>query len=260
MRVVVLDHAEQVATFAAGVFAEQVIRKPNSVLGLATGSTPLGTYRKLIEWHREKALCFRQVTTFNLDEYYGLPAEHEQSYRRFMNESLFDHIDIDKKQTHVPSGIAVDIRAEMLAYERAIAAAGGIDLQLLGIGTDGHIAFNEPGSSLASRTRLKTLTRRTRHDNARFFGSLDQVPKVAITMGIGTILESRRILLLACGAGKAEAIARSVEGPISAMCPGSALQLHADVTIVLDKEAAQRLTQLEYYADSELNLSELGKV
>jgi glucosamine-6-phosphate deaminase len=253
MRVVVLDSADAVAQFATEMFIEQIKAKRNSVLGLATGSTPLGTYRRLIEAYRAARVSFRDVTTFNLDEYVGLEPTHEQSYRRFMHESLFEHIDIDPSRTHVPLGIAADMESETAAYEKAIVAAGGIDLQLLGIGTDGHIAFNEPGSSLASRTRVKTLTRRTRQDNARFFGSFDLVPKLALTMGIGTILDSRQVLLLACGAGKATAIAQTVEGPITAMCPGSALQLHRRAIVVLDKEAAQNLTQLEYYADCELN-------
>jgi glucosamine-6-phosphate deaminase len=260
MRVVVLENADAVAQFAADFFVRQVKQKPNSVLGLATGSTPLGTYRKLIEAYQAGRVSFKDVTTFNLDEYYGLEPTHEQSYRRFMRESLFDHIDIDHSRTHVPLGIATDVDAETNAYEAAIVATGGIDVQLLGIGTDGHIAFNEPGSSFASRTRLKTLTRRTRQDNARFFGSLDLVPKLALTMGIGSILDARQLLLLACGEGKAEAIAKSVEGPVSAICPGSALQLHRRAIVVLDKGAAKGLSQLEYYADCEMNLNELTKV
>lgn len=260
MRVVVLENADAVAQFAADFFVRQLKRKPNSVLGLATGSTPLGTYRKLIEAYQAGRVSFKDVTTFNLDEYFGLAPTHEQSYRRFMRESLFDHIDIDHSRTHVPLGTADDVDAETNAYEAAIEKAGGIDVQLLGIGTDGHIAFNEPGSSFASRTRLKTLTRRTRQDNARFFGSIDLVPKLALTMGIGSILEARQLLLLACGEGKAEAIAKSVEGPIAAICPGSALQLHRQAIVVLDKGAAKGLAQLEYYADCEMNLNELTKV
>lgn len=260
MRVVVLENADSVAQFAADFFVQQVKRKPNSVLGLATGSTPLGTYRKLIEAYQAGRVSFKDVTTFNLDEYYGLEPTHEQSYRRFMRESLFDHIDVEPSRTHVPLGTANNVEAETEAYEAAIVAAGGIDVQLLGIGTDGHIAFNEPGSSFASRTRLKTLTRRTRQDNAGSFGSPDLVPKLALTMGIGSILEARQLLLLACGEGKAEAIAKSVEGPVSAICPGSALQLHRRAIVVLDKGAAKGLSQLEYYADCEMNLNELTKV
>lgn len=260
MRVVVLENAEAVAQFAADFFVKQVNRKPNSVLGLATGSTPLGTYRKITEAYKAGRVSFKSVTTFNLDEYFGLEPTHEQSYRRFMRESLFDHIDVDPAKTHVPLGSTQDVEAETSTYEAAIVAAGGIDLQLLGIGTDGHIAFNEPGSSFASRTRLKTLTRRTRQDNARFFGSIESVPKMALTMGIGTILDAQQLLLLACGEGKAEAIARSVEGPLSSICPGSALQLHPRATVVLDKGAAQGLVQLEYYADCEVNHNEVSKV
>ncbi len=260
MRVVVLENAEAVAQFAADLIVRQVNGKPNSVLGLATGSTPLGTYRKLIEAYQGGRVTFKSVTTFNLDEYFGLEPTHEQSYRRFMCESLFNHIDIDLAKTHVPLGSSDDVEQETAGYEQAIRVSGGIDLQLLGIGTDGHIAFNEPGSSLASRTRLKTLTRRTREDNARFFGSLDGVPKMAITMGIGTIMESRQLLLLACGEGKAEAIAKSIEGPISSICPASVLQWHRQAIVVLDKGAARSLSQLEYYADCEANLKEVAKV
>jgi glucosamine-6-phosphate deaminase len=260
MRVVVLENAEAVAEFAALQFIQQLANKPDSVLGLATGSTPLGTYGKLISAHRDGRISFKRVKTFNLDEYLGLSPDHSQSYHRFMRESLFDHIDIQSSGTRVPRGDVSDVDKETHEYERAIQAAGGIDLQLLGIGTDGHIAFNEPGSSLASRTRVKTLTRRTREDNARFFGSFDEVPKMALTMGIGTILESRSILLLACGEGKADAIQKTVEGPVTSLVPGSALQLHPQVTIAVDIKAASKLSQLEYYADCERNRTELGKV
>src|SRR4029078_11769993 len=177
--------------------------KPKCVLGLATGSTPLGLYRELIRLHRDEGLDFSRVVTFNLDEYVGLGPTHPQSYRYFMQSNLFDHINVDVRNTHVPDGRALDFESHCEQYERRIKEEGGIDLQVLGIGTDGHIAFNEPGSSLGSRTRLKTLTSETVADNARFFGSEREVPRLAITMGVGTILESRRCLLLAAGHNKA---------------------------------------------------------
>ena len=241
MEVIVKDGYESVSRLAAEMIADQVRMKPRTVLGLATGSTPLGAYRELVRMHREDGLDFSQVVTFNLDEYVGLPATHEQSYRRFMNENLFDLLNIRKENTHVPDGLAEDVAAACDAYEAAIADHGGIDLQLLGIGSNGHIAFNEPGSSLASRTRVKTLTRKTREDNARFFKSIDEVPRHAVTMGIGTVLDARRVILAASGAGKADAVAAAAEGPIAAVCPASILQAHRLVTIIVDKSAASKL-------------------
>jgi glucosamine-6-phosphate deaminase len=258
MRVVVLEDESRVADAVATHFASLIRRKPDAVLGLATGGTPVGAYQRLIELHRRQGLSFRQISTFNLDEYLGLDEDHPQSYRRFMNEQLFDAIDIDKRRTRVPPGRPDDIRIACQKYEDEIVAAGGIDLQLLGIGRDGHIAFNEPGSSLASRTRCSTLAATTILDNARFFGSEDLVPRAALTMGIGTILEAKQIVLMATGAGKAEAIAGSIEGPISSRVPGSALQLHPDVVVYLDAAAAHRLEYLEYYLESERTHRSLG--
>ena len=261
MRIVIQPDASAVATFAAMEIANQVKRKPSSCLGLATGGTPVGAYRELIRLYKTIPVSFAKVTTFNLDEYVGLAAEHPCSYRQFMNENLFQHIDIPLEQTFVPIGDTKDVLEECCAYEERIRSSGGIDLQLLGIGSDGHIAFNEPGSSLASRTRVKTLTRQTRTDNARFFDSMELVPTSAITMGIGTILESRSILLIACGPGKSEAIAAAVEGPLSASLPASSLQMHPCVTLVVDQSAAASLKRVDYYrlSESERMRLELAK-
>jgi len=251
MRVIVEQTPEAVARQSAVIVADLVRRMPRCVLGLATGSTPLGLYKELIRLHREADLDFSRVVTFNLDEYVGLPPDHEQSYRYFMQVNLFDHINIDHRNTFVPDGRALDFEAYCSQYEKMIDDAGGIDLQVLGIGSDGHIAFNEPGSSLGSRTRLKTLTSETVRDNARFFGSEAGVPRLAITMGVGTILESRRCLLLATGDHKARAIRETVEGPVTAQVTASALQLHRDVVCVIDEEAARFLERRDYYREVE---------
>ncbi len=242
MLVLVKDDYDQMSKEAAKIVAALVRRKPDCVLGLATGSTPLGLYKELIRMHKEEGLDFSKVTTFNLDEYVGLPPEHDQSYHYFMWENLFKHINIDPGRVHVPHGMADDVEEHCRWYEERIKKAGGIDLQVLGIGANGHIAFNEPGSSLGSRTRIKTLTEKTRQDNARFFKSIDEVPKYAITMGIGTIMEARQLLLLASGKNKAHAIKITVEGPITAMVPATIVQMHPKATIIVDKEAAAELT------------------
>ncbi len=242
MEVIVKENYEEMSKFAAQLIAEVVRKKPRAVLGLATGSTPIGTYKELIRMHKEEGLDFSQIVTFNLDEYVGLPPDHPQSYRYFMNEQLFNHINIRMENTHIPNGMAKDLKAECEKYEQMIKEAGGIDIQLLGIGANGHIAFNEPGSSLSSRTRIKTLTEKTRQDNARFFDNeINKVPKYAITMGIGTILEARKLILLASGENKADAIARAVEGPITAQCPASIIQFHRNVVVIVDKAAASKL-------------------
>lgn len=248
MEVIVKETYETMSALAAQMIAELVRKKPNCVLGLATGSTPGGTYKELIRLHKSEGLDFSKVRTFNLDEYVGLSPEHDQSYRYFMNDSLFNHINIKKQNTHVPNGMAADIPKACIEYEKGIRKAGGIDLQLLGIGGNGHIAFNEPGSSLGSRTRVKTLDEKTRQDNARFFKSLNEVPRYAVTMGIGTIMEARQLVLLANKENKADAIARTVEGPITAMVPATIVQLHPKATIITDKAAASRLTR-EYPAE-----------
>ena len=261
MRVIVEKEPENVSRWAAAIVSQLIRRKPNCVLGLATGSTPLGLYRELIRMHSEEGLDFSRVSTFNLDEYVGLGPNDEQSYRRFMQSSLFDHINIDPRNTHVPDGRALDFEKTCEQYEQKLRDAGGIDLQVLGIGGDGHIAFNEPGSSLGSRTRLKSLTSETVADNARFFGSIEKVPRLAITMGVGTILESRRCLLLAIGASKAKAIRDAIEGPVTAQVTASALQLHRDVLAVIDEEAARLLERRDYYREVERtqSLLEAGK-
>jgi glucosamine-6-phosphate deaminase len=262
MRVIIEPDAKGVARRAAGMVAQLIRRKPRCALGLATGSSPQGTYGELIRMHREESLDFSQVVTFNLDEYVGLGPDDPQSYRYFMQESLFNDINVKPENTHVPDGLATDFEAYCDGYERQIQDAGGIDLQILGIGTDGHIAFNEPGSSLGSRTRLKSLTGETIRDNARFFGSVERVPRLAITVGVGTILESRRCLLLAIGTAKAAAIRDAVEGAVTAQVTASALQLHREVIVVLDEGAASRLERREYYEEVERtqNLLENGEL
>lgn len=248
MRVVILESAKQVSQRSAKHICQVVEEIPSMTLGLATGGTPVGTYREMIEYYRQGQVSFAQVTTFNLDEYVGLPRNHAQSYYTFMHQQLFEHADFEQSRCHLPDGEAEDLSAACEAYERAIDEAGGIDLQLLGIGTDGHIAFNEPSSSLASRTRVKALTRQTREDNARFFDApAEEVPKLAITMGVGTICEATEILLLATGKGKANAVRDLIEGPVTAQVPASALQLHPHVTVMLDEPAASRLARRDYY-------------
>ena len=238
---------EELSRRAAGSIAAVINAKPNAVLGLATGSSPLGIYRELVRLHKDEGLDFSQVTTFNLDEYVGLSAQHGRSYHHFMRENLFKHINVPPERTHIPSGTTNNYRAFCQWYEDHIRACGGIDVQLLGIGSDGHIAFNEPTSSLASRTRLKTLARQTIEDNARFFDKPEDVPVYAITMGVGTILEARQLVLVASGAGKADAVARMIEGPVTSMVTASALQLHPNADVFLDEAAAANLTMREYY-------------
>jgi glucosamine-6-phosphate deaminase len=257
VRVIVELDSEAASRRAAKFVADLVRKKPHCVLGLATGSTPLPTYRELIRMHKEEGLDFSQVTTFNLDEYVGLSSIHPQSYRQFMQVNLFDQININLSHTNVPDGRALDFENHCRQYEQRIHDAGGIDLQILGIGSDGHIAFNEPGSSLGSRTRLKTLTSETIRDNARFFGGEEKVPRLAVTMGVGTILESRRCILLAFGPHKAAAIRATVEGPVTAQVTASALQLHREVVGIFDEAAASLLVRREYYAEVERAQSQL---
>lgn len=247
MEVIITQTAEEMAVLAADMIERQLLSKPNSVLGLATGSTPVGLYRELIRRHKEKGLDFSQVVTFNLDEYLGLPPSHPQSYRYFMDQHLFNHINVPPGNIHVPYGHADSVLDFCAWYEDQIHRAGGIDIQILGIGGDGHIAFNEPGSSLGSRTRLKTLTQETISDNARFFATMDEVPRFAITMGVGTILEARKILLLANGPKKADIIAQAIEGPITSQVSASALQLHRDAIVLVDDAAGAKLKRADYY-------------
>jgi glucosamine-6-phosphate deaminase len=243
MEIIIQTTPEAATAVAARTIALLVRKKPDAVIGLATGCTPLLLYRQLIEMK----LDWRKVRTFNLDEYVGLAADHPASYHSFMAEHLFRHINIARKNIHIPDGLTRDVPAFCSRYEKQIKEAGGIDLQLLGIGTDGHIGFNEVTSSLASRTRIKTLTSQTRLDNAGFFGGEEKVPHHVITMGIGTIMEARHCLMLAFGRKKARAIAGAVEGAVTAMNPASALQMHPRTTACLDEEAASRLKMSDYY-------------
>ncbi len=248
MEIIIKENGQAASEAAARVVARLVREKPNAVIGLATGSTPLMLYKELIRMHKEEGLDFSRVSTFNLDEYIGLPRDHEQSYYTFMWDNLFSQINIQPENVHIPDGMTDDVPAFCAEYERKIVAAGGIDLQVLGIGSDGHVGFNEPTSSFASRTRIKTLTRQTVADNARFFdGDESQVPHHCITMGIGTIMDARRNLLLAFGEGKADAIADMVEGPVAAIMPASILQHHPDAKIFIDEPAAAKLKLADYY-------------
>jgi glucosamine-6-phosphate deaminase len=243
MEIIIHPTAAGATAIAARMVASLLRVKPDAVLGLATGSTPVALYQELMEM----GLDWSRVTTFNLDEYIGLPRNHPQSYHRFMWENLFRHVNIRPERVHIPDGNAADVPATCQDYENRIADAGGIDLQILGIGTDGHIGFNEPTSSLASRTRIKTLTRRTREDNARFFGSVEEVPHHVITMGIGTIMEARECFLLAFGDSKARVIAETVEGDLTASNPASILQMHPSAKVFLDALAAAHLSRKDYY-------------
>lgn len=246
MEVVIVADADAAGALVADVVGRHVY--PGAVLGLATGSSPLPVYRELIRRHRDEALAFAGARAFLLDEYVGLPREHAESYDSVIRRELTDQIDLDRVDG--PDGEATDIPAEAARYEAAIAGAGGVDVQLLGIGTDGHLGFNEPGSSLGSRTRVKTLTRQTREDNARFFDSVDEVPHHVITQGLGTILEAGHLVLIATGAGKAAAVAAAVEGPVSAFCPASILQLHRRASVVVDEAAATKLQLTDYYRET----------
>ncbi|MGB7344420.1 MAG: glucosamine-6-phosphate deaminase [Pirellulaceae bacterium] len=240
--IIVCDDAEAASLRAANLFAASISSWPDLILGLATGGTPVAMYGHLVRMYNDGLLDFSQIRTFNLDEYIGLAADHPQSYRSFMNQQLFDHVNLDPGNTFLPNGAASDVPAEVARYERLIADSGGIELQLLGIGHNGHIAFNEPGSSRESRTRLVDLTPRTIESNARFFDSIDDVPKQAITMGVETILEAKAIVLLAFGAAKADAVQKAIEGDVDASHPASFLQTHRSVTYVLDREAASLLS------------------
>lgn len=248
MEMIIKENGLDASIAAARVVARLVKEKPNAVLGLATGSTPLILYKELIRMHKEDGLDFSQVTTFNLDEYVGLPREHDQSYHRFMWDNLFSHINILPERVHIPDGMAEDIPHFCETYESAIKAGGGIDIQILGIGSDGHVGFNEPTSSFGSRTRIKTLTQQTVADNARFFdGDKGLVPRHCITMGIGTIMDAHMNIMLAFGEGKAGAIAEMVEGPVAAMMPASILQHHPRAKVFIDHAAAGKLALSDYY-------------
>ncbi len=235
------------AALVARIIVRELRARPHLVLGLATGKTMERVYGHLVRLHREEGLDFSLCRTFNLDEYVGVPPTDPNSYRFYMNHHLFRHVNIDPRNTHVPNGLAENLDAECLHYENVIQQCGGIDLQLLGIGRAGHIGFNEPLSALRSRTRVKALTPTTIRQNAPFFGGEDKMPRRAITMGVGTIMEARRCLLLATGETKAGVLAQAVEGPITSMVSATALQLHPRCTVVADEEAGAKLKEQEYY-------------
>ncbi|HEY0760374.1 MAG TPA: glucosamine-6-phosphate deaminase [Acidisarcina sp.] len=248
MEVIVRPTAAHAADLAVKLIAARLSVKPALVLGLATGRTMEAVYDRLAALHEHDGLSFARCTTFNLDEYIGVTPDSEHSYRYYMNRHLFERVDIDVAGTHVPHGMAADLRAEAERYERLIGQAGGIDLQLLGIGEAGHIGFNEPLSALMSRTRDKALTPATRQQNAVMFGGdVERVPRRALTMGVGTILEARELLLLATGAAKVGILAKAIEGPITSMISASAIQLHPNCKVVLDEAAASELTHRDYY-------------
>ena len=234
------DYAE-LSRLAADKVADTVRSKAGAVLGLPTGSTPLGMYRELISMHKEGKLSFKDVATFNLDEYEGIPKEDENSYYRFMRDNFFSHIDIDKERTNIPDGMSCDVEGECRDYERRIEKAGGIDLMVLGIGNNGHIGFNEPASYYAGITHRVKLHENTIEANSRFFGSIEKVPKYAVTMGIKSIMQCRSIMMLASGKAKADAIKKALEGPITPELPASVLQLHRDLTVIVDEEAGSLL-------------------
>lgn len=242
MRVIITDSYDQLGKQAAQLISDSINEKPKLVLGLATGSTPLGTYKSLIELHQKQQVSFKQVRTFNLDEYLGLGPDHPSSYHYYMYNNLFNQIDINPDNVRIPKGLSEDLDTECADYEKEIKGVGGIDLQILGIGVNGHIGFNEPQTPFGSRTRVVDLAQETIEANARFFDNRADVPRQAISMGIRSIMHARRIVLLANGASKAWAIERSLQGPVTEDVPASVLQLHPDVTVVLDREAAASLT------------------
>ncbi len=251
MEVIICPSSERVGKVAAARAARLAAGiGPRVVLGVATGSSPVQTYQALAGLVEAGELDLSEASAFALDEYVGLPKGHPESYHEVIHRTVTVPLGLDPARVHVPDGFADDLEAAGPAYEAAIEAAGGVDIQFLGVGSNGHIGFNEPSSSLSSRTRVKTLTARTREDNARFFDSLDDVPRHCLTQGLGTIMAARHIILMATGEAKAEAIAAVVEGPITAMWPGSVLQLHEDVTVVVDEAAAARLALQDYYRET----------
>jgi len=241
LKIVVVKDYDALSIMAADIIASQIKSNPNSVLGLATGSTPIGTYKELIKKFKNHKIDFSGVETFNLDEYHPLERENEQSYYHYMNEQLFDHVNVELDRRHIPNGKAQSVQAECDRYERAIADAGGIDLQILGLGTNGHIAFNEPNTHFPVRTHYAPLSQSTTQGNARYFASIDDVPKHAITMGIGTIMASQNILMLISGEAKARIANAVIRGNVDPQVPGSILQLHRSTTVILDEDAAKYL-------------------
>lgn len=248
MKIVIVDNAHDMGIEAARLIAALVRLKPDAVLGLATGSTPLGAYRELVRMHREEALDFSLVRTVNLDEYLGLSGDHPQSYRSFMREHLFSHVNIEPGNSYIPDGLASDVEAECRAYDRRLASLGFCDLQLLGIGTNAHIAFNEPDDSLVAKTHAVQLAIDTIEANQRFFQSRDEVPKQAITLGIRGIMSASKIALLASGKAKARAMKETLTGPVTPRVPASVLQLHRDVTVIADREALSDLDLLDVHS------------
>lgn len=246
-----VENYKEMSKRASEIVARQIRKKPDSVIGFATGSTPLGLYRHLIEKHETRGLDFSKITSFNLDEYIGLPPNHPQSYHHYMWDNLFSKINADRSNVYIPHGMADDIEFFCEWYEQQIENAGGIDLQILGIGGNGHIAFNEPGSSLGSRTRIKTLTEKTVRDNSRFFDRDEDIPRHAITMGIGTIMEAKQLVLLASGENKANAIKNMLEGPVTAMVPATIVQMHRQAHIIVDKAAASKLEYKHHHGIAE---------
>lgn len=247
MEVIIQPKMEAATDLVAWVIAKALRENPLLVIGLATGRTMEAVYARLVRMHREEGLDFSNCRTFNLDEYVGLSGDHRDSYRHYMNHHLFRHVNIDLQNTHLPDGLADNLETECANYEKLITQCGGIDLQLLGIGLNGHLGFNEPLSAFESRTRVKVLSPVTREQNAGLFPSPKQVPNSAITMGVKTILDSRRCLLLATGKNKAEIVAKAIEGPITSMIAATALQLHPECTIILDEAAGSQLKELDYY-------------
>lgn len=246
MEVIIRGHEQECGATVADI-VDRAVRSGATTLGLATGSSPLSVYRELIRRHREEGLTFTDAQAFLLDEYVGLPPSHPQAYAHVIRLDFADHVDIDSARVHGPDGVADDIFAAAAQYDALIAESGPVDVQLLGIGANGHIGFNEPGSSLGSRTRVATLTEQTRQDNARFFDSIDEVPRHVITQGLGTISAARHLVLIATGPHKAAAVGAAVEGAVTASCPASVLQLHPHVTVVVDEAAASRLGNADFY-------------
>lgn len=243
MKIYVEDNYNNMSIRAAQIAGSQITLNPRTVLGLATGSTPVGMYQELIKMYEEGKIDFSQVTTFNLDEYYRLPRENKSSYYDYMMTTLFNHINIPKERVHIPNGMAEDIEEECLKYEEKIYMAGGIDLQVLGVGTNGHIGFNEPSNNLSTITHLVDLTERTINDNSRFFENKEDVPTKAISMGIASIMKAKKVILLASGKNKAEAIKKMTNGYINTNNPASILQAHNDFTLIVDKEAASLINK-----------------
>lgn len=242
MNILIYDTQEQVNKVGATILANIVLAKPNAILGLATGGTPVGIYKELVEKNKQGLLSFSEVRTYNLDEYVGIDGDHDQSYRYFMNENLFNHIDINKANTHVPNGKVADAEAECVRYDAEIEEAGQLDIQLLGLGHNGHIGFNEPDESQVPGTHVVELAQETRQANARFFANIDEVPTHAITMGVGTILKAKKILLVVKGEDKADIVKQALQGPITTQCPASLLQLHPNLIVLLDKAAGSKLS------------------